>query len=258
MKTFTAWMLDEDTRNLTWRAGRTPSEVRWLTLVEDAVFGSLWGAQLKLLVKAGAMPADALNQGALAEELSAMDVQHKEEQVVAQSALVPGPPLAVDDWGDDRVDLTLDSVDGSQARVDIRFNAMPCDQRDVVISSLQRARKNLAANIVLINKDTPAGLSTKLAQTALGGLRGTVDLITPARSKYVAILFDVKCSGEATHRPSLRSPPLQRGDSVLKPLVEVARARLTPQLPGGEDAPDGALDVGDIRCLLDFVLSGNL
>ena len=62
MKTFEAWMLGEDTRNLTWRAGRTPSEVRWLTLVEDAVFGSLWDSQLKLLAKAGAMPADALNQ----------------------------------------------------------------------------------------------------------------------------------------------------------------------------------------------------
>ena len=39
----------------------------------------------------------------------------------------------------------------------LRFNAMPRDQRDVVISSLQKARKNLAANIVLINKDTLAG-----------------------------------------------------------------------------------------------------
>ena len=84
-------------------------------------------------------------------------MQQKEEQTAAQSALVPGPPLAVDDRGENRVDLTLDSVDGSQARVDIRFNAMPRDQHDVVISSLQRARKNLAANIVLINKDTPAG-----------------------------------------------------------------------------------------------------
>ena len=96
-----------------------------------------------------------------------------QRQTAAQSALVPGPPPAVDDRGEDRFDLTLDSLDGSQAQVDIRLNAMPRDQRDVVISSLQRARKNLAANIVLINKDTPAGLSTKLAQTALGGLRGT-------------------------------------------------------------------------------------
>jgi hypothetical protein len=67
MKTCKAWMLDQDTRTLTWHAGRTPSEVRWLTLVEDAVFGSLWGPQLRLMAKAGAMPADALHQGALAD-----------------------------------------------------------------------------------------------------------------------------------------------------------------------------------------------
>ena len=60
-QTLNAWMLDEDAHNLTWRAGRTPSEVRWLALVEGAVFGSRWDPELKLLVKAGAMPADALN-----------------------------------------------------------------------------------------------------------------------------------------------------------------------------------------------------
>ena len=67
----------------------------------------------KLLAKAGAMPADALNQGPLAEELSAMDMQRKEEQGLAQSALVPGLPPAVDDRSDDGADLILDSVDGS-------------------------------------------------------------------------------------------------------------------------------------------------
>ena len=249
MKTFRAWLLDEDTRNITWRAGRTPSEVRWLASVEDAVFGS-HGTLCSNCLRRPGLPADALNQGALAEELTAMGLQQKEEQVVAQSALVPGPPLAVDDRGVDRIDLALAFVDGP--RPGRKSASTPCR------ASSAMSRKSLAANIVLISQDTLAGLSTKFAQGALGGLRGTVDLITPARSKYVAILFDVKCSGEATHRPSLRSPPLQRGDSVLKPLVEVARARLTPQLPGGEDAPDGALDVGDIRCLLDFVLSGNL
>ena len=83
-------------------------------------------------------------------------------------------------------------------------------------------------------------------------------MITRARSKYVANLFDGKCSGEANHRPNLRTLPLQQGDSVLKPLVEVARARLTPQLPGGQDAPDDSLDVGDICVLLDGRLSGNI
>ena len=73
MKTFKAWMRAEASGNLTWRACRTPSEIRWLSLVEETVFGTLWDAQLKLLVKGGMLPADALSQGALAEELSAID-----------------------------------------------------------------------------------------------------------------------------------------------------------------------------------------
>ena len=71
-------------------------------------------------------------------------------------------------------------------------------------------------------------------------------------------MFDAKCSGEAAHRPNLRIPPLQLGEAILKLLVEAARARLTPQLPGGEDAPDGSLNVGDIVFLLDGWLSGNM
>ena len=101
-----------------------------------------------------------------------MDVQLYEEQVVVQSALVPGPPIAFDDRGEDRGDLTLDSVNGSHARVDIRLNAMPCDQRDIVISLLQMARKSHVANILLTHRGNPAGMSAKLAQTTLGGLRG--------------------------------------------------------------------------------------
>jgi hypothetical protein len=48
---------------------------------------------------------------------------------------------------------------------------LPDDRREVVISSLQRARNNFASNVGLINKGHPAELSTKLAQTVLGGLR---------------------------------------------------------------------------------------
>jgi hypothetical protein len=42
------------------------------------------------------------------------------------------------------------------------------------LSSLQRARKNLAANVVLTSKDNPSGRSAPLAQTALGQLPGKI------------------------------------------------------------------------------------
>jgi len=142
------------------------------------------------------------------------------------------------------------NTDGTCDRVELQLSALSDERREVVLSSLQRARKNLAANVVLINKDSPDGLSAQLAKTVLGQLRGNLDQANPARSKYVGIFYDVKCSGEATHRPNLRIPPLQRGEASLKPLLEAARARLIPQLPSGEAAPDGSLDAGD------FLLDG--
>ena len=263
MKTFKAWMQDEARKKLTWRAGRPASEVRWLTFVEDIVFGTLWDGQLKVLVKGGTAPADALHQGALAEELSAIDVQHREEQEEAAKATgaTPNDAAAAAEDGEVNVDLTVDSVlpDGTRGRVDIRLNNMSEDRRDIVESALQRTRKTIAANITMINKNHPDGIAAQLAQTPLGQLQGSIDLTTPARSKHVAIIYDVKCSGEATHRPNLRIPPLQsRGETSLKPLVEAARARLTPRLPSGEDAPDGSLDAGDIYFLLDGGMSGNV
>ena len=103
----------------------------------------------------------------------------------------------------------------------------------MAISPLQRARQNLAANVVL------QGHSVVAHVTALGQLRGNSDHANPVRSEHVGIFFDVKRSGEATHKPHLRIFPLQRGEASFKPLFEAARARFTPQLPWGETAPDG-------------------
>ena len=112
-----------------------------------------------------------------------------------------------------RVDLTLDSIqtNGSHGRVEIRLSALPDDRLEVVASALRMPRKSLAANVVLVNRGNLAGVSAKVAQTALGGLRGSLDLSTPVRSKHIGIFFGVKCNGEAARRPNLRTPPLQRG-----------------------------------------------
>ena len=76
--------------------------------------------------------------------------------------------------------------------------------------------------------------------TAPGQLRGNSDHANPVRSEHVVIFFDVKRSGEATHKPHLRIFPLQRGEASFKPLFEAARARFTPQLPpGGRRHPMG-------------------
>ena len=264
MKSYMAWMQEEASANLTWRAGRSPSEIRWLSFIEDILFGTRWDAAVKVLAKAGTLPADAFNQGVLAEELSNISTQHREEQTVAeraQTARESGHATKSHaDLVDDKVDLTVHSIqlNGAPSTVGIRLDALSDDAREIVQSALQRARKNLAANVVLLNKDNPIGLKSLLARTALGELRGAVDLVTPARSKFVGIFFDVKCSGEATRRPHLRIPPLQRGDAILN-LLEAARARFAPpRLPTGLDAPEGSLDAGDIYFLLDGGMTGNV
>ena len=41
VKSYKAWTHAEASGNLTWRAGRAPSEIRWLALVEETVFATL-------------------------------------------------------------------------------------------------------------------------------------------------------------------------------------------------------------------------
>ena len=119
-------------------------------------------------------------------------------------------------------DLTLTTTDstGVVVSLDINFADLPEDRRDTLQTMLVRTRKHIAAHINLIPRNTPNGVANELARSALGKFRGFLDMTTPARHKYVAIIYDVKNIGEATHRPNLRTPPQQR-DS--KHLLESSR-----------------------------------
>ena len=64
MSSFLTWMEEDRADNLVLRTMRLGSELRWLQLVDDAVFGPMWDSVIKMHVKAGVLPADALNQGA--------------------------------------------------------------------------------------------------------------------------------------------------------------------------------------------------
>ena len=86
VKPHKAWAQAEASGNLTWRAGRAPSEIWRLSLVEDTVFGTLWDALLKLMVYAGTSPAAALSQRALADQLAAIGGLHRAEQAAATEA----------------------------------------------------------------------------------------------------------------------------------------------------------------------------
>ena len=146
-------------------------------------------------------------------------------------------------------DLSLTTVDstGYVVKVDINFGDLPDKRRETLHALLNATRKSVAAHINLIARDTANGVANELTRTALGHLRGLVDTTAPQRNKYVAIIYDVMNIGEARHRPNLRTPPQQRDSKHLLGLIEAARARVTtPKLVTGEDAPDGALDAGNI------------
>ena len=140
---------EEASGNHAWCAGRTPSEIRRLSFVEDTVFGTLWDAQLKLVVEAGTLPAGALSQGALAEYLAAIGVLQCVEQAAAAKAA-----------SGHATESHADPVDDSTALA-VEVETHP--------SSLQRARPNL----VLLSKDNIA----QLAHTAMGQLRGSIDVL---------------------------------------------------------------------------------
>ena len=75
MSSFQRWLKEDRADNLVWRTLRSGSELRWLQLVEDAVFGAVWDSVTKVHLKACAMPVDALNKCASLEALSSINAQ---------------------------------------------------------------------------------------------------------------------------------------------------------------------------------------
>ena len=101
------------------------------------------------MVEAGTSPAGALSEGALSEYLAATGVLHRAEQAAAAKAARGHATEPHADPFDDSKVLAVE--------VETRPNA------------LKRARTNL----VLLSKDN----ITQLAHTALGQLRGSIDLL---------------------------------------------------------------------------------
>ena len=73
MPSFLTWFEEDHADNLVWRTMRSGSELRWLQHAEDAILGTMWDSVIKMHVKSGVLPADALNQGAFSGGL----VQHQ-------------------------------------------------------------------------------------------------------------------------------------------------------------------------------------
>ena len=53
-------MSDSNKADLAWRAGRSPAEIQWLNLMLDLAFRKTYDLPLKLALKAGQTPEEAL------------------------------------------------------------------------------------------------------------------------------------------------------------------------------------------------------
>ena len=117
---------------------------------------------------------DALSHGLLAEELSSIDVQHREEQTAAEQAISgPATQSHGDPVDDSKVDLTVDFIQLNGTRVDIRLDALP--GKSGILSSQhfrKRARRNLAANVVFSEHGQPDGPQSAVGTHCTGTVAG--------------------------------------------------------------------------------------
>ena len=138
-----------------------------MQLVDDSVFGTIWGSVIKAHVKTGVLPADALNQGTCLEELSNINAHRTLEQIELAGMTEQAQPN--EDSAPTVHDLTLATTDSTRAAVrpDVKFAILTIGRRDTLQTMLVRTRKNIAARINLIARDTSNGVTM------------------PARNKYV-------------------------------------------------------------------------
>ena len=98
-------------------------------LLRTPCLGPCGDAQLKLMVEAGTLPADALSQGALAEYLAAIGVQHRAGQTAAaKTTRGHATESRTDPVDDSKVGLAVDSIKVN-VKVEIRPSALPGERR---------------------------------------------------------------------------------------------------------------------------------
>ena len=213
MRTFKAWVEAQGDApgNLAWRTRRPPSEIWWLDLVEEVVFGTQWSSQLKTFVDENICPADARDRGALRYALDKIRAEHIAEQRgeeaearLAATVAATSPGVAALQWQHVAELARPDLTEDGPRRYNWVLDRLPVDLQQTAKAALERARRTIATNITLINEDHPEGLAAQLARTALGQLRGSIARSwARARSTHVAIIFDAKFSRSGSGRLKL-------------------------------------------------------
>ena len=156
----------------------------------------------------------------------------------------PAASTPTDFKGDGDSDVDPDNMLGCTITIrtkdskieDVNISQFGAEYRDKFKRSRQLVRNRIGACITFISKNVSStpDLGLALGNTAAGRYTG------PLR---VAVIYDTKLHGEATHKPSIRLPPFQ-GDDV-KVMLEAARDRFrTPHSDGILPAAAGTSQVG--------------
>jgi hypothetical protein len=253
-ESFKAWHDAAEAADKSWRAGRPPAEVKCLSFFSDVIFGKAYDAPLKLAVKSGKSPSDALQSPGLVEYLQEVEARRTLDRGADVLADDIAHEEAINPAGDDDLIFHLPAKDQTKDPTVVRASAVCGTKRDMLDSIINNTRQNIAAQIHLIavepDEPHPHGLPAAVNATPLGKLRGAPCPRDTNKSKYVGIFYDPKVAGEANHRPLLRVPPLRV--EPYRRLIDLALGRC-PEMTDAGEIPDG-----DLYMLFDAGKSGNL
>lgn len=210
-----------------WRVGSTPGEAQYVDLLEQAFAGKRWDKVLTCLSRQSKPPAAFFEANGVAEEVAIIKGVIDAEKAASR-------PVVVVEEGDDQEEEDADGEviqvkEGAQT-VSIKVKALPPARRDLIAAHHTSIAAKVDNLVSFIDMDsfTQAELKKTVAGAAVGG--GVDASGEPA---CVAILYDLKLSGEASSRPAYRTPPVQQ--KTVSELFSVVADRHSKGQIGGEN-----------------------
>ena len=215
---FAAFFEASESSDLQWRAGRSASELEWLNLLVQLVFGRLHDFHLRCAIKMGKSPQETLEMPVFQELW-----QPVEEKFAAEydEGHADGSSTAVADANDasmpadeDDVAFVLPASEEGQESRTVKISQVQCEKRIKLETLVRDARTQLKAQLHFVAVDPETeyehGLGAELMKAAAFQRQGMPSHSEPELSRYVGIFFDVKLSGEPSHRPNLRVAGLRQ------------------------------------------------
>ena len=177
---FRSWLEAEEQNDKSWRATSSRPEQKLIALFGDVIFGKSHDAVIKLAVKSGKSPQDALAMSGLVELVDEIRAKIEHDIVRSNPEDASGEPCPASAIDDNDIMFTLPSVCTTTATITVKASSItdPC-QRDILDSILHNTRQTIAANICLLPQEPeepyPSGLQHAMNHTAMKNARGVLN-----------------------------------------------------------------------------------